>query len=500
MSMTNMGTYSTVNGVQEYTAVNALTANGGATDESILIYSTGTIGVSPASAIAIDLLRCNLFIKDPVPATQWYNISEASLSYNADNNNRYSTTSQINLEDCQVVFNASSIKAIFLSDCKNTRIFNAGSTMLTYTQAAANLNNMHLENSNWEVNGQPSEAANIKLVNSAITNYLVPRLDFSYIDLATGGTNLTLNIGNSGNVSVYMWNFVQFDSTKINHQHVNNRYYDGVSTSWKFKDRDNGTDVNDVLVINSSDKSGSMTELGRFTSNSSGLLVGTYDSRLETTGSSQVRDALFLYENYSDQSGSDYTNGGLSYSITTVTNQIEIRSYLHDAPVGHIVSDTYTGGEQGTIASDFTADTYQNFILNNDLNITQSNKTTVLAYTDLGGNGDKAYDRQKAYWRDNDAKALIGKSGSQLVPGNIDLIFNKTAASVYAATATTQTYKMTTDYTGGMLATGTGDLTTQNGVTLNGGTFSGNINYESSAGTTITDITCTGTLVARSIL
>jgi len=358
MTMTNMGTYSTVNGVQEYTVANALTTSGSATDESILITGSGTIGVSPSSAITADFLRCNLHIENPIPATQWYNISEASLTYNADSNDRYSTGSAINFEDCQVVFSAPSIKAIFLSNCTNTRVFNAGSTMLTYTQAGANLNNMHLENSNWEVNGQPSEAANIKLVNSAITNYLVPRLDFSYIDLTTGGTNLTLNIGNGGNVTCYFWNIVLFNNTKINHQHVNNRYYDGVSASWLFQDRDTGLDVNDALLISSSDKSGSMTELGRYTTNTDGLIVGTYDSRFETTGASQVRDSLFLFESLSDQAGSTYTNGGLSYSVTSITNQIEIRAYGYDPPVGYIVGDAYTGGEQGSIAPDYSTDLY----------------------------------------------------------------------------------------------------------------------------------------------
>ena len=87
-----------------------------------------------------------------------------------------------------------------------------------------------------------------------------------------------------------MWNFVQFDNTKIQPFSLNNEYFDGVSASWLFQDRDLGTPVEDVLLINSSDKSGSMTELGRFTTNSSGVLtVGTYDSRFETTGANQVQ-------------------------------------------------------------------------------------------------------------------------------------------------------------------------------------------------------------------
>jgi len=496
MSMINMGTPAAYNGLWVYTTVNKFTTSGGATDESILIHGNGTIGVSTAAAITTDFLRCNLHIENPIPASAWYNISEVSLSYNADNNNRYATASSINFDECSIVFDAPSIKAIFLSDCINTRVFNAGSTLLTYTQGGANLNGMHLVNTNWEVNGQPLEAANIILVNCAITNYLVPRLDFSYIDLTNSGTNLTMNVGSDGlgNISVYMWNIVQFDNTAINHIHVNNKYFDGISASWLFKDRDTGLDVEDVLIINSSDKSGSMVEKGRWTTNSDGLAVGTYDSRFETTGTSQVRDALFLFKNYSKIPGT--THGGTNaYDIIPVVNRVEVRAYGYELPVGYIIGDaTALTTAQGTLNPDYTTDTSQIFILNNDLNITQSNKTTVLAYTDLGGNSDKAYDRQKAYWRDTDNVAVIGKSGSQLVPGNIDLVFNKTAASVYVATSTTQTYKMTTDYTGGMLATGTGDLTTQNGVTLNGGVFSGNINYESSAGTTITDITCTGTI------
>ena len=483
-----MGTYTTVNGVQEYTVTNKLAANGSATDESILIYSTGTIQVSPAAAIAVDFLRCNLFIKDPIPAAQWYNIQDASISYNADNGDRYSTASQINFEDCQVVFNGSSISAIFLSDCINTRIFNTGSTMLTYTQAGANLNNMSLNNSNWEVNGQPSEAANIKLVNSAITNFLVPRLDFSYIDLTAGGTNLTINTGNGGNNAVYMWNFVQFDNTKIQPFSLNNEYFDGVSASWLFQDRDLGTPVEDVLLINSSDKSGSMTELGRFTTNSSGVTVGTYDSRFETTGANQVRDALYLFNNYMDTSGSTYP-AGVGYDIVSVVNQVEVRSYLHDAPVGYIVGDTYTAGEQGSIASDYTTDVPLVFTMNNDLNITETNTTTILAYTDLG-TAEKLYDRHKAEWRDNDNYALISKVGSQLSLAAIDLTIDATAVSVYTANTTSITGKATT-YTGGATST-TGDVTTLNGALLNGGTFDCDINYQSGASTTITNITCTG--------
>jgi hypothetical protein len=482
-----MGTFTTVNGTQEYTVTNKLTANGSATDEQIKIFSTGTIQVVPASSIAINFLRCNIFIKDPVPAAQWFNIQDASISYNGSDGNRFSTTSQVNFEDCQVVFNGSSIAAIFLSDCINTRIFNAGSTMLTYTQEGANLNNMHLENSNWEVNGQPSEASNIKLVNSAMTNFLVPRLDFSYIDLSTGGNNLTMATGNGGVLACNFWNITLFDNTKVQHQEVGNKYYDGCSASWLFQDRDLATPVEDILIINSSDKSGSMTELGRYTTNSSGLTVGTYDSRFETTGANQVRDALFLFENFSDQSGSDFTNGGNSYSIVPVVNQIEIRSYLHEAPAGFIVGDDYLLGEQGSISSDYSTDVPLIFTMNNDLNITETNTATVLAYTDLG-DPLKLYDRHKIEWRDNDGYALVKRVGKQLDLSTINLTLDATAGSVYVANSTDITAKAAV-FTGGIPSI-IGSFTVVNGALLNGGTFDDDVNYFSGP-STITDVTVT---------
>jgi len=365
--------------------------------------------------------------------------------------------------------------------------------MLTYTQAGANLNFMHLENSNWEVNGQPSEASNIKLVNSAITNFLVPRLDFSYIDLSTGGNNLTMATGNGGVLACNFWNIILFDNTKIQHQAVGNRYYDGCSASWLFQDRDLATPVEDILIINSSDKSGSMTELGRYTTNSSGLMVGTYDSRFETTGANQVRDALFLFKNLTDQAGSDFTNGGLSYSVVSVANQIEVRAYGYEPPVGYIVGNTYTAGEQGSIASDYSADVPLVFTMNNDLNMTESDKATVLAYVaaDLG-DVNKFYDRSRAEWRDNDNYPVINRVGSQLDLGAIDIVLDGTAGSDYSATSTVITAKVVT-YTGGATST-TGDVTTLNGALLSGGTFDCDINYQSGTGTTITGVTCTGTM------
>jgi len=122
--------------------------------------------------------------------------------------------------------------------------------------------------------------------------------------------------------------------------------------------------------------------------------------------------------------------------------------------------------------------------------MTESNKATVLAYTNLGDE-DKLYDRSRAEWRDNDNYPLIGKVGAQLSLAAIDLTIDATAGADYAATTTTITAKAAT-YTGG-ITNATGTFTVSNGALLNGGTFDADVDYVNAAGTTITNITCTGT-------
>ncbi|NRA93653.1 MAG: hypothetical protein HRU26_13415 [Psychroserpens sp.] len=304
-----------------------------------------------------------------------------------------------------------------------------------------------------------------------------------------------MGTASGGNVKLFMWNRLALDNTTVNHQAAANEYNDGITSSWKFRDRDLGTDVEDVLLIVSDDRDTASTiiEKGRYTTNSSGVLTGTYDSQFRTTGANQVRDTVYIHENYSDTSGSTITPAvGLSYDLINVTTRIEIRSYLHEAPSGYIVGDDYALTTfQGQLAPDGTVETYQIFTLNNDLNITETNTTTVLAYTDLGTT-EKLYDRAKLEWRNNDNYALISKVGSQLDIGSIDLTIDASASPDYSATSTTITSKAAV-YTGGVTST-TGDLTTLNGALLSGGTFNCDINYQSGAGTTITEITCTGTV------
>ena len=498
MAMTNMGTFSTVNGVREYTTANNLVGTCSATDETFLLRTNSAAIRASTSGTSVDFLRCQIHIEDVTPSL-WFNISEAPLSYNGDNNNRGITDRFLNFEDSSIIFYLTSIRGLFISDCINSRIVNkdSNSTLLLYTQSGASLSRMQLNGCGWELNGQPVTADNIRIENTGEgpVNFFVPRIDLSYITLVNVQRSCRMGTASGGNVKLFMWNRLALDNTTVNHQAAANEYNDGITSSWKFRDRDLGTDVEDVLLIVSDDRDTANTiiEKGRYTTNSSGVLTGTYDSQFRTTGANQVRDTVYIHENYSDTSGSTITPPvGLSYDLINVTTRIEIRSYLHQAPTGYIVGDDYALTTfQGLLAPDGTVETYQIFTLNNDLNITETNTTTVLAYTDFGTT-EKLHDRAKLEWRNNDNYALISKVGSQLDIGSIDLTIDSSASPDYSATSTTITAKAAV-YTGGVTST-TGNLTTLNGALLSGGTFNCDINYQSGAGTTITGITCTGTV------
>jgi len=182
----------------------------------------------------------------------------------------------------------------------------------------------------------------------------------------------------------------------------------------------------------------------------------------------------------------------LTYDLVTITNRIEIRAYLYDAPSGYLLGDDYAlNVPQGVLNPDGTVADYQIFTMNNDLNITEQNTATVAAYTGAETH-EKVYDVQKLGWYNNDGVALLGKQGSQLDLGSINLTLNASASTVYSGTASEITIKAFT-YLGGATST-TGKVTTLNGTLLNGGTFDCNIDYHSGANTTITNVVCNGIL------
>lgn len=129
-----------------------------------------------------------------------------------------------------------------------------------------------------------------------------------------------------------------------------------------------------------------------------------------------------------------------------------------------------------------------------DTNVTESNKATVDAYTDIDTSA-KFYDRASSYLEDNFGTYLdfiVTRSGNQIELNNKTLVIDATASAVFDYSDPQITIKAST-YTGGATAT-TGSVTTTNGTLLNGGTFDCDVNYQSGAGTTLTNVTVNGVL------
>ena len=161
---------------------------------------------------------------------------------------------------------------------------------------------------------------------------------------------------------------------------------------------------------------------------------------------------------------------------------VQFRSYLHNYAIEESV---FKKGSDLTLQR----------IVTLDANINETNKAAVDAYTDIG-TSQKVYDAFKSEWLslilDN---LIVGRVGNQidLDQTATSLIIDANAANVRDLTGNTATVKALT-YTGGAVTTASGLVTTKNGTLLSGGTFDCNVNYESGASTTLTNVTVNGIL------
>jgi len=120
-----------------------------------------------------------------------------------------------------------------------------------------------------------------------------------------------------------------------------------------------------------------------------------------------------------------------------------------------------------------------------DANITESNKATVDAYTEID-TPVKFYDRSASHLEDNLGTYLdfiVTRSGNQIDAGSYNVTIDATASSAFDITGNLITIKASTFI---------GDITTTGTITLqNGGTFVGT--FTDTAGTTtVTQLTLTG--------
>ena len=108
-----------------------------------------------------------------------------------------------------------------------------------------------------------------------------------------------------------------------------------------------------------------------------------------------------------------------------------------------------------------------NWVLFDDLTITQSDKTIVDAYTEIETSA-KFYDRAKSYLTDNyagEGATIVARAGNKIDLGSYNLVVDATATEAFAISGTTITIKAST-FTGDLTTTGT--ITLSNGASVLG--------------------------------
>ena len=489
MAITGINT-TTVNGVAELTTPQTPTGLAAITGEQVLITGSGRLRASGTGEIIIT--DSNIFINN-VGALG--NPSTAVLSYNGDDNNRADVNSFIRFRNTKIIYYTTNRKDVFISELTDSEFIqspNGSSASFMYTQSGAILDNCLIKDiGTWEVFRPPTVASGILVdgSNYGYLNWEAGRLDFLGFSVSNIGiAHAWLGAGNGGNNSVYHWNNdSSFNNTLVRHQSANNKYFDGLTISWKFIDRDSGLAIEDVLVILKDDFSGSMAELGRYTTNVDGKLTGTYNSQTQTAGANQVRETIFIFKNRSNTSGNTYSSpgGGQSYSLVAINSQVEVRSYLYQASVGFLDGDNLVVTSPiGALNANYTVKDFQNFNLVLDANISETDEVIVLGYTELE-NAFKLYDRAKKEWFDNDGFPLLGRSGNLIDAGSYNVTIDATASTAFDITGNLITIKAST-FTGDMVTTGL--ITLANGAIFNGTRTDANGTIEPDQPISITNI------------
>lgn len=138
------------------------------------------------------------------------------------------------------------------------------------------------------------------------------------------------------------------------------------------------------------------------------------------------------------------------------------------------------------------------WVLFTDTLIEEPNRATVDAYTSIDSSA-QMYDRAKSYLVDNyagETSVDFGRDGDQVSltyhTMTLDGTPNAVPANTFAYGSDIATIK-SSNFIGGATAT-TGKVTTENGALLGGGVFDCDIEYGSGTGTTLTNVTCSGTV------
>ena len=426
MPYTGLTVDSTTNGVDFITtAKTGLTAT--ITDEVLQI-----AGTTARLNGAINITRSQISVFNPVVRMGSQRGQTSAIAY-VNTNTVTDITNLVSFDRSSLSLesNTSTEYQILISKVTDSAIAEIGAKnkLVVYTQPNSIISNAQFISINWlEFTGNVSLFSNVSLISTYVgaLNYESGRIDLIGVNIpSTVSVNYVSVLGQDGtNTSFVFWNPIALDFTKILLTSTINSSQLGYTISWKIQD---SSPINDVLVIYRDDRTsigGSKAELAQYTTDASGTLVGTYDSKLGVAGSSISRPTLWIRTKQTRLTGVTvaqnpanvlFTTENIGgqyvekrYAVDLVSAEIEIRSYLHLA-ASTITSPTT---QIGTINADSTVKDYLPFILTVDTGITQANRATAAAVTAIAHTATtitisasrsiaEIYDSRKAYWRNN---------------------------------------------------------------------------------------------------
>ena len=412
---------------------------------------------------AITILRSQISVFNPIVRSGSNIGSTSSIAYSAGNPNANSTTivgfdrSSLSVQsnsgvECQITV-SKIISSGFIETGAKNKLF-------VYLQAGCIISNSVISNiNNIEFKGATGVFSTVSIIDSYLgaLNYEVPRIDLIGLSVPSTVSGYVSALGELNSASFVFWNPVSLDFTKLLLTVNTNSSQLGYTVSWNIKD---SNPINDALVVYRDDRAnigGSKAELARYTTDSTGTLTGTYDSKSGVTGSNISRPTLWVRTKQTRQTGVTvaqnpvntlYTTEQISaqfvekrYAVDLVSSEIEIRSYLHLSNATVISPTT----QIGTINPDMTVKDFLSFVLTPDTGITQINRVTALAVAGIAHTAPAItvstsrsiadiYDSRKAYWRDNGGATGV-RIGTIADFGNLNVTI-ATGASLFLATAT----------------------------------------------------------------
>lgn len=251
-----------------------------------------------------------------------------------------------------------------------------------YSGPGSVLDDVEFLNLRHEINFQPVVFSNVRyLAGSKIVTYRGGRKDLLGVAIEFSDQDgwRPIQFGPDEGIQNQLWFWdsadgaVDFDGAVFdwgNSSGLRASLFVGKTASFKFIDRDTESPQENVLFFYKDDRfdvGENPTEIARFITNSDGLLVGNYDTKLGESGDSEVRPTLYVLT-------TQYIEGGDREDVTAI---LEMRSYLHQTNIQFDGQTAFDRKTSGSLASDYSVSTYRDFRLVLDAGVTLSSSAAA---------------------------------------------------------------------------------------------------------------------------